>query len=147
MQVILKKDIEKLGKAGEVASVKKGFARNFLFPQALALPATSANLKVVEQEKKRESLRQEKGKQQAQALGEKLASSSCTITVQAGEEGKLFGSVTVQDIAEAYKLEGIDIDKRKIELPEPIKETGIFKIKVKLHPEVNVEAKVWVVKE
>jgi len=147
MQVILKKDIEKLGKAGEVVFAKRGFARNFLFPKSLALPATSANLKLVGQEKKKESLRQEKEKQQAQVLGEKLTSSSCTITVQAGEEGKLFGSVTTQDIAQAYKLEGIDIDKRKIELPEAIKEVGIFKIKVRLHPEVNIETKVWVVKD
>ena len=147
MQVILKKDIEKLGKAGEVTLVKRGFARNFLFPKNLALPATSANVKFIEQEKKKESLHQEKQKQQAQALGEKLSSSSCTITAQAGEEGKLFGSVTAQDIAQAYKLEGIDIDKRKIELPEAIKEVGVFKINVRLHPEVNVETKIWVVKD
>jgi large subunit ribosomal protein L9 len=147
MQVILKKDIEKLGKAGEVVSVRRGYARNFLLPKEFALPATGANLKVVEEEKKRAALRQEKEKKDAQELAEKINSSSCTITVQAGQDGKLYGSVTNQDIAQAYKLEGINIDKKKIELPQPIKEAGVFKINVRLHPEVSAQAKVWVVKE
>lgn len=147
MQLILKKDIEKLGKAGEVVSVKKGFARNFLLPQGLALPATPANLKIVEQEKSRVFLRQEKEKKEAQELANKISSTSCTIAAKVGQDEKLYGSVTTQDIAQVYKLEGIDIDKRKIELLEPIKEVGVFKINIKLHPDVTAEAKVWVVKE
>ncbi|MBN3038293.1 MAG: 50S ribosomal protein L9 [Candidatus Omnitrophica bacterium] len=147
MEVILKKNVEKLGKAGDVASVKDGYARNFLFPQGLALPATAANLKVIEREKEKATLRQEKEKQAAQELAEKINATSCTISVQAGEDGKLYGSVTNQDIAQAYKQEGINIDKKKIELPEPIKEVGVFKVDVKLHPEITAEAKIWVVKE
>lgn len=147
MQVILKKRIEKLGQEGEVVSVKPGYARNFLFPQDLALPASPANLKIVEQEAKKVRLAQEKEKQQAQETADKIGSSSCTIPVKAGQDGKLYGSITTQDIAQAYKLEGLDIDKRKIELPEPIKEVGVFKIDIKLHPEVTAKAKVWIVKE
>lgn len=147
MQVILKKDMEKLGKAGDVVSVKTGYARNFLLPQGFALQASASNLKIVQQEKERSDLRQKRQKQEAKELADKIGSTSCTITVQAGQEGKLYGSVTTQDIAQAYKLEGIDIDKRKIELPEPIKEVGVFKINIRLHPEVSVEAKIWVVKE
>ena len=147
MEVILKKDVEKLGKAGEVVFVKRGFARNFLLPKDLALSATGANLKVVEQEKKRTLVLLEKQKQQAQGLADKISSTSCTIPVQAGPEGKLYGSVTTQDIAQAYKSEGIEIDKRKIEFPEPIKEVGVFKINIKLHPQISVQAKVWIVKE
>lgn len=147
MKIILKKDMERLGKAGEIVEVKAGYARNFLFPQNLALLASLSNLKIVDQEKKRLAFQQEKEKNQAQELAQKVSSVSCTITVQAGEDGKLYGSVTNQDIAQAYKLEGINVDKRKIELSQPIKEVGVFKIKVKLHPEVTAEGKVWVVKE
>lgn len=147
MEVILKKGIEKLGKPGEVVSVTRGYARNFLLPKGFALSATPANLKIVEQEKKKTALRQEKEKKEAQRLAEKLSAVSCTITVQTAQDGKLYGSVTSQDIAQGYKLEGIDIDKRKIELSQPIKEVGVFKINIKLHPEVTVQAKVWVVKE
>ena len=147
MQIILKKDIEKLGKAGEVVSVKRGYARNFLLPQGLVLPASAANLKIIEQDKEKTTLRQEKEKKTAQELAKKISFVSCTITVPAGQNGKLYGSVTNQDIARAYKLEGIDIDKRKIELPQAIKEVGVFKIKIKLRPEVAVQCKVWIVKE
>lgn len=147
MKVILKKNVDKLGKVGETATVKDGYARNFLLPQGLALPATPANLKIIEQEKRRSALRQEQEKQAAQELADKINATSCTISVQAGEDGKLFGSVTNQDVAQAYKQEGISIDKKKIELPEPIKEVGVFKVEVRLHPEVIAEAKIWVVKE
>jgi large subunit ribosomal protein L9 len=147
MDIILKKDIEKLGKAGELVSVKDGFARNLLLPKKLALPASAANLRIMEQEKKKALHRQEKEKKEAQDLAQKISSTSCTITVQAGQDGKLYGSVTTQDIAQAYQSEGINIDKRKIELPQAIREVGVFKINVKLHPDVLAEAKVWVVKE
>ena len=147
MELILKKDIEKLGKAGEVVSVKDGYGRNFLLLQDLALLATPVNLKIVEQERSRTLLCQEKEKKAVQELANKISSTSCTIAVQVGPDEKLYGSVTAQDIAQAYKLEGIDIDKRRIELPEPIKEMGVFKINIKLHLEVTAEAKVWVVKE
>jgi len=147
MQIILKGDIEKLGKAGEVMSVTPGYARNFLLPKGFALPATPVNLKLVEQEKRKAHLRREKEKKEAKAAADKISSTSCTLPVQVGPDGKLYGSITSQDIAQAYKLEGIEIDKKKIELLQPVKEVGVFKIKVRLHPEVSAEAKVWVVKE
>ena len=147
MKVILKQDIEKLGKTADIISVSDGYARNYLFPQGLALEACRANLKIVKQQKKKEAQLKQKQKNQAQELAAKITSVSCTILVQAGEDGKLFGSVTNQDIAAAFKQEGVDIDKRKIELSEPIKEVGVFKINIKLHPEVAAEAKIWVVKE
>ncbi len=147
MEVILKKDVEKLGAAGLVTSVKSGYARNYLLPQGLALVATPANLKVVQREKEKAAVQLEKQKQQALVLADKINTTSITITVQAGEEGVLFGSVTNQDIAQAYKNEGIAIDKKKIDLVDPIKEVGVFKVSVRLHPEVTAEAKIWVVKE
>jgi large subunit ribosomal protein L9 len=147
MQIILKKDIEKLGKAGDVVTVKAGYARNFLFPKALALPASPANLEIVEREKSRFVQLEQKKKQKAQELAEKINFSSCTIPVRVGPDGKLFGSVTSHDIVQAYKAEGIEIDKRQVELTQPIKEIGVFKVAVKLHPEVTAEAKVWIVKE
>ncbi len=146
IQIILKKDIEKLGKAGEVLSVREGYARNFLLPKGLALSATASNLKVVEQEKKKASLAKEQQRNLAQALADKISSASCTVSVQAGQDGKLFGSVTTQDIAEAFKAEGVDIDRKKIELTQPIKEVGVFKINIKLHPDITTQTKVWVVK-
>ena len=147
MQLILKQDIEKLGRAGEVVTVRDGYARNYLLPKGLALAATPVNLKVIAQEKKKSTLLQEQQKKQAEDIAQKITSISCTIAVKAGVDGKLYGSVTSQDIASAYKAEGIDIDKRDIELLQPIKEVGVFKLKVKLHPEVTAQAKVWVVKE
>ncbi len=147
MKAILKKDIEKLGKTGDLVDVKTGFARNLLFPKGLALPATPINLKLVEQQKTKVRLCLEKEKKKARELADKINSTSCTISVKAGQDGKLYGSITTQDIAQAYKSEGVDIDKRKIELPEAIKEVGVFKIKIRLHPEVTAEAKVWAVKE
>ena len=147
MDVILRKDVGKLGKAGEVDSVMTGYARNFLFPQGLALEASAGNLKVVEKEKEKSLLRQQQQKQQAQELADRIQAVSCRITVRAGEDGKLFGSVTTQDIVEAYKSEGIELDKKKIELERPIKEEGVYKIQLKLHPEINAEGKIWVVKE
>lgn len=147
MQVILKKDIDKLGKTGAVVAVENGYARNFLLPKGLALPASPANVKVVEAEKKRNALREQKEKHEAQQLAEKISALSCTIAVQAGNEGKLFGSVTNQDIAQALQNEGIEVDKKKIEMPEPLKELGVFKVEVRLHPEVVASAKIWVVKK
>jgi len=147
MEIILKRDVKKLGRAGDLVSVKRGFARNSLFPKGLALEATPVNLKLIEQEKVKTALRRENEKKAAEELARKITSVSCTIAVEAGPDGKLYGSVTNQDIAGGYRLEGIDIDKRKIELPQPIKEVGVFKVNIKLHPEVTAEAKIWVVKE
>ena len=149
MEVILNKDIDRLGKAGSIVKVKDGFARNFLIPNGLALPLTAANLKRIEQEKQRKTLQLEKHKKEAEELKEKLASLSLTIPVltQEQEEDKLYGSITPVDIASALKEEGFDIDKNSIILDEPIKSLGIYEIHIEVHPEVSAKIKLWVVKK
>ncbi|MFC1667642.1 50S ribosomal protein L9 [Candidatus Omnitrophota bacterium] len=146
MKVILIEDVEKLGSMGDIVQVKDGHARNFLFPGKLARPATDSNLKIVEEIKKKRLLALEKKKKEAEELGEKLSLASCTIPVEAGDDDKIFGSVTGQDIAQAFEQEGFSIDKRKVILEEPIKRLGVYHVAVKLHPEVSCEVKVWVVK-
>jgi len=147
MEIILTRDVEKLGKAGEVVKVKDGFGRNFLIPRGLAMPSTAVNLKRLEAEKEK-SLRQlEKAKLAAGELRDKLANLSLTIAVLAQEDEKIYGSITAAEIAQALKEEGLDIAKSAIILEEPIKALGIFEIPVKLHPEVSTKIKVWVVKK
>jgi large subunit ribosomal protein L9 len=147
MKVILRQDHEKLGEAGSVINVKPGFARNYLIPQGVAMVATDANLKRFESEKQQLSWKKEKEKRDAQELAKVLENISCTITVQVGEEDKLFGSVTSQHIAEALEEQDHKIDKRKILLEEPIKSLGIYSVPIKLHTDVEAKIKVWVVKE
>ncbi len=147
MKVILRQDIEKLGERGEVREVAGGYARNFLLPRSLALEATSENVEILEREKKRETRELEKKKKETELLGEKLEKLSCTISRQAGEDEKLFGSVTTSHIASALKKEGIEINKKDIELEEPIRELGIYTVSIKLPYEIKGKLKVWVVKE
>jgi len=147
MKIILIKDVEKLGKIGDVATVKDGYARNFLLPQGLARPATASNMKVVEEEKKRLAHVKEQEKQKMQELAEKISHISCSISMRAGEEDKLFGAVTTEAIAKACEAEGIQIDKHIIKLDEPIKKLGVYQVPIKLHPEVTATLKVWIVKE
>ncbi|HGY54616.1 MAG TPA: 50S ribosomal protein L9 [Caldithrix abyssi] len=147
MEIILRQDYERLGKTGDVVKVKPGFARNFLIPKGIAYLATESNKKRLENDLKQQTWRQAKDKKLAEELAKKLESVSCTITVQVGEEDKLFGSVTSQNIAEALKAQGYEVDKRKIQLEEPIKSLGIYSVPVKLHSEVEATVKVWVVKE
>jgi len=147
MKLILLEDIENLGKAGQIIEVKDGYARNYLIPRALALEATTPNLKIAEKARQKQQLKLEKIKQQATQIAKKLSSTSCTITMPAGEDDKLFGAVTAQDIAEALKQEGIVIDKKDIILKAPIHKLGIYSVEVKLHPEISQELKVWVIKK
>lgn len=147
MQVILQEDIVNLGKAGDVVNVREGYGRNFLLPQKKAQLANSKNLKQLEHQKKVVSAKQAKVKKQAMELSEKLKTVSITIGREAGEEDKLFGSVTVKDISDALRNEGHIIDRYSIDLKEPIKQLGIFDVAVKLHPEVVGIVKVWVVKK
>ena len=147
MKVILTGDVKSIGSMGDVVDVKDGFARNFLFPKNLARLAVGSNLKIVEDIKKKKILAAAKEKKEAEALKEKISAFSCTIPVEAGEDDKLFGSVTSQDISRAFEVEGLTVEKRKIMLEEPIKKLGVYNISVKLHPEVTVEVKVWVVKK
>lgn len=147
MEVILNQDIDKLGKAGTIVKVKDGFARNFLIPNNLAVVLTPANLKKLEQAKETKFAQQQQVKKKYEELREKLAGISLTLPVLTGEEDKLFGSVTRQDIAAALKEEGFEIDKDAIILDEPIKSLGIYELPVKLHPEVLAKIKVWIVKK
>ena len=146
MKVILIQDVQNLGSIGDIIEVKDGFARNYLFPKKLAMPATQANTRQVEEIKLKKAQALAREKKEAEALKEKLSLISCTLTVEAGEDDKLFGSVTSEDIAKAFEEEGILLDKKKIMLEEPIKRLGVYHVPVKLHPEVTAEVKVWVVK-
>lgn len=146
MQVILRKDVEKLGVAGDMVEVSKGYGRNYLFPRGLAIEASPKNLKIIEHEKRLIAERKKNTIRDAESFKKKLSETSVTVAMQAGEEDKLFGAVTSMDIAEALSKEGISIDKRNIILDEPIKRLGIYAVNVKVHPEVMAELKVWVVK-
>lgn len=148
MDVILNQDVQKIGKAGSVVKVKDGFARNFLIPNRLAVPATVQGLKKLEQEKQKKLLQTQNLKKESEGLKAKLAELSLTIaSLTQGEEEKLFGSITAQDISAALKEEGFDVDKNLIDLSEPIKSLGIYEVPVKLHPEVLAKVKVWIVKK
>ncbi len=145
MKVILVENIDRLGKIGDVVSVKEGYARNFLFPQKKAKVATEGNVKLLEALKKKQIEEEKKHIQVMKTLAEKIGALSLTIRAQAGEEEKLFGSVSSEMIAEALKAENITIDKKDIIIDEPIKKLGIYTVQAKLHPEVKASVKVWVV--
>ena len=147
MKVILKTDVKDLGHVGEVVNVKDGFARNFLVPQGLAVEASTKNVKVFEHEKKKIQEMAKKVKAGAAGLAEKISGAKITIKAKAGEEDKLFGSVTSMDIADALKAEGIEIDRKKIQLDEPIKRIGEYTVAIKLHSEVSAHLSVQVVPE
>lgn len=145
MKVILKADVKALGKKGQVFEVSDGYARNFLFPKGLALEATSGNLNDLASKKANEERKKEKEKEEAQALAARLSSITVEVLTKTGEGGRLFGSVTNKEIAEALKSKyGIEIDKRKLELKEPIKALGTFTVQAKLHHEVNAQLQVQV---
>lgn len=147
MKVILKQDVESVGSAGDIVEVKNGYARNYLVPQGMALAATRGNLKQIDQEKKTLELQKNREKKTAEQLANKLNNTSITISVPVGEENRLFGSVTSQDIADSLKEKDFKIDKRKIILEEPIKVLGIYSVPIKIHSEVEAKVKVWVVKK
>jgi len=147
MQVILQEDVRNVGKAGEVVDVREGYGRNFLLPRKKAVVADPGNLKALEHQKRVVAARQQKLKGGASELAKKLESVSITIGREAGEEDKIFGSVTNKDVADALRAEGFTIDRHDLELETPIKQLGIFDIPVKLHPEVTGTIKVWVVKK
>jgi large subunit ribosomal protein L9 len=147
VEVILKTDMKDLGQAGDLVHVKPGYARNYLIPNGLAFLATPGARKRYEEEQRRVVRTQERAKSDAQDLATELEGLSLTFTAKAGEEGRLYGSVTTADIAEALAKEGLDVDKRIIHLDEPIKELGVFAVPIRLHAEVEPEVKVWVVAE
>jgi large subunit ribosomal protein L9 len=147
MKIILRKDYETLGNIGDVVDVKEGFARNFLIPRKIAYTALTGNLKALEDEKKSVLRKSEKELHAAEKIAADLEKVSVTIPVQVGEEDKIFGSVTAQMIADTLTEKGFEIDKRKIEIDEPIKTLGIYNVNVKLHSNVSASIKVWVVRE
>jgi large subunit ribosomal protein L9 len=147
MEIILREDIEKLGNRGQVVNVAAGYARNYLLPKRLAVLATDGNRKIVEQERHAHLRREAKEVADAQDLGKLMAGVSVTISQKAGENDQLFGSVTAQDIAGALEKQGYNIERRKIQLGDPIKQLGEHKVPIRLHRDVTIEIPVAVVRE
>ena len=147
MEVILREDIDKVGNRGQVVKVAPGYARNYLLPRKLAVAATDANKKIVEQERQAHLRREAKVQADAQDLAKMMGSIEVTIAQKAGESDQLFGSVTASDISAALEKQGYTIERKKIQLEEPIKTLGDFKVSVKLHREVSIEVPVHVVRE
>lgn len=147
MKVILRKNYDQLGKIGDLVEVKDGFARNFLLPRQIAYIATQGNIRTLEEEKQQIAKKEVKELDAAKILASELETVSITIPVKVGEEDKIFGSVTSQMISDALKEKNYNIDKRKIELDEPIKALGIYSVNIKLQHDVNAIVKTWVVRE
>lgn len=145
MKVILQADVKGTGKKGQILEVADGFARNFLFPKKLAVEATTGNLQDISHKKALEDRRKAKEKEDAVQLGQKINTLQVEVTTKTGEGGRLFGSVTSKEIAEALKKQhGLDVDKRKLDIKEPIKALGSYEVPLKLHPEVTAKLKVAV---
>jgi len=147
MKVIFLQDVKGQGKKGEVKEVSEGYARNFLIPRGLAKEASQGNLKTLEVQKQAEERRKQREKQEAEELGKRLDQMTVVIRAKAGEGGRLFGAITSKQVAEALAKEGIEIDKRKIELDEPIRSLGVTKVPIKLHPQVRATLNVQVAEE
>lgn len=145
MKVIILEDIARLGKTGDVVTVKEGYARNFLIPNGKAKEATPGNMKMLDALKKKAAAEHAKVVSGAQAIADRISAMSLTIEAQAGEEEKLFGSVSNDDISAALAQEGVSVDKKDIIIDEPIKKLGSYQVSVKLHPEVKAILRIWVV--
>ena len=147
MKVILKEDVKSIGSMGQTVDVSDGFARNYLVPRGLAVEANLKNIRSLEHEKKVIQEKARKVKNSVQDLANRLANMNVVIKTKAGEEGKLFGSVTTMDIAEQLKNQGIEIDKKKISLDEPIKRLGTYAVNLKLHSEITAQVNMQVIEE
>ena len=147
IQVVLQREVHNLGESGDVVRVRPGYARNFLYPRQLALPASSGNLARVEEFKRLAAARNEAAKKQARGTADQLAAVSVKITRAVGEENKMYGSVTAKDIESAYAEKGITIDRKLMELPEPIRTLGLSEVKVRLYADVTAVLRVEVVKQ
>lgn len=147
MKVILLDDVPKLGRRGEVRDVADGYARNYLLPQKLALLATPANLKNLEQIKKRQEVRGARARAEGEAWARTIETLTLSLSRQASEEGRLYGSVGVQDLVSFLAQHGIPVEKRRVELQEPIKMVGEHTVPVRLHPEITAQLKVGVSRE
>lgn len=146
MEIILRQAIEKLGNPGDIVKVSPGFARNYLLPRGLAYEATPGNRKRIEQERQRLESAENDRRSAAQEMANRLDQVSLTFSARVGDEGKLFGSVTAGDIAQQLEAQGIHIERRQIDLHEPIKTLGVYRVPVRLHADVKPELKVWVIK-
>ncbi|HWL39275.1 MAG TPA: 50S ribosomal protein L9 [Gemmatimonadaceae bacterium] len=147
MEVILRQAVEKLGHPGDIVKVSPGYARNFLLPRGFAYEATPGNRKRIEKERARLEQAEEVRRGSAQELATKLEQVSLTFSARVGDEGKLFGSVTNSDIAHQLEAQGFAIEKRQIELHEPIRSLGVYRVPIRLHADVHPEIKVWVIKQ
>ena len=147
MELILRDDVEKLGRRGEIVKVKDGFARNFLLPRGLGMPVTAANKAMIDKEQKSHLARLAKEKAEFEQLAERVATLRFIAPRKVGENDVLYGSVTAGDVGEFLRSKGIEIDKRKVQLEEPIKKLGEHEVQVKLHPEVTANLRVLVTKE
>lgn len=146
MELILTQDVPTLGRQGALVTVKAGYARNHLLPRGLAKPATPANRALIEALQRKAGARAAAQRQQAETQAQRLAAVSCTIPATVGEQEKLHGSVTTADIAAALAEQGITVDKRDVQLTAPITALGVYRVTVKIHPEVTATVKVWIVK-
>jgi large subunit ribosomal protein L9 len=147
MEIILRQAVENLGKPGDVVKVKSGYARNYLLPHGLAYEATPGNLKRIQQERDRLEAAENERRTAAQTFAERLEQVSLTFSARVGEEGKLFGSVTAADIGAQLEAQGFHIEKRQIDLHEPIKALGVYRVPIRLHADVKPEVRVWVIKQ
>lgn len=147
MEVILRNAIDKLGHPGDIVTVSSGYARNFLLPRGFAFEATEGNRKRIALEKSRLEAAENERRQAAETIAERLGEVSLTFAARVGEEGKLFGSVTTADIAHQLEAQGFHVEKRQIELNEPIKTLGVYRVGVRLHADVKPEIKVWIIKQ
>lgn len=147
IEVILREDVKSLGKAGEMVRVKPGYARNYLLPHGLAFEATEGNKKRIAAETRARGVRNQAERTEAERVAAELSGVTLTLTGKAGEEGKLFGSITAQDVASALAAQGHQVDRRRIELEHPIKSLGEHRVGVRVHPEVHAEVRVTVVAE
>jgi len=147
MKVILKEDVKHVGKMGQIVDVADGYARNYLIPKGLVTEASTKNIKFLEHEKRTIQEKSKKIRNSAQDLAHRISSLTISIKAKAGEEGKLFGSITTMDVAEALQKEGVEIDKKKISLEEPIKRLGSYTVNIKLHPDVSAPLNIQIVEE
>jgi large subunit ribosomal protein L9 len=146
-EVILMQDVDGLGAEGDVVKVADGYARNFLMPKSIAAPVTEATRRRLEKQRKEREARLADQRVEAEKQLSVVEQTSCTIAVKAGEGGQLFGSVNAADIAAALKDQGVNVDKKQVALEQPLRELGVFKVPIHLHPEIHATLKVWVVEE
>lgn len=147
VEIILRRRVADLGDVGDVVDVKAGYARNYLLPQGLAYPATEENRHRIEQEREKALAEEQRARERAERLAERLQGVSITFSMRAAEEGKLYGSVSPRDIASKLEEEGYEVEPRHTQLVEPIKALGVYSVPLRLHPDVETSVKVWVIKE